>query len=105
MIVVGVVNNMQDSALRTTERQFRELLAASAGDRAIRVKFFSIPELPREKKGRAYVDTHYEDIANIANAGLDGLIVTGTDPQGNVLVEEPYYKQLTQLVDWAEDHT
>ena len=105
MIVVGVVNNMQDSALRTTERQFRELLAAAAGDRAIRVKFFSIAELPRERKGRAYVDTHYEDVANIAKAGLDGLIVTGTDPKGSVLVEEPYYNPLTELVDWAQEHT
>ena len=105
MIVVGVVNNMQDSALRSTERQFRELLAAAAGDRAVRVRFFSIPELPRERVGRAYVDTHYADVSAIATAGLDGLIVTGTDPQGHVLVEEPYYKPLTQLVDWAEGHT
>lgn len=105
MIIVGVVNNMQDSALRTTERQFRDLIKAAAGGRAVRVKFFSIPELPRGRKGRAYVDTHYSDVSAIAGAGLDGLIVTGTDPQGHVLVEEPYYKPLTQLVDWAEEHT
>jgi homoserine O-succinyltransferase len=104
MIVVGVVNNMQDAALRTTERQFRELLAAAAGERAVRVRFFSIPELPRERAGRAYVETHYADVSAIATAGLDGLIVTGTDPQGHVLVEEPYYKPLTQLVDWADEH-
>jgi homoserine O-succinyltransferase len=105
VIVVGVVNNMQDSALHTTERQFRELLTAAARGRALQLKFFSIPQLPREGAGRAYVDSQYEDVDAIADAGLDGLIVTGTDPRGSVLAEEPYYRPLTKLVDWAEENT
>jgi homoserine O-succinyltransferase/O-acetyltransferase len=104
-IIIGLVNNMPDAALRTTERQFRELLSASSQSIAVCLRLFSLPELPRSDAGRSHIDQHYEDISELWASQLDGLIVTGTEPRAPALTDEPYWRSLTQLVDWAEYHT
>jgi len=104
-IVVGLVNNMPDSALSSTERQFREVLADAAGKRPVRVRVFSLPGLSRSDAGRRYVRDNHEDIEELWGAGLDGLIVTGTEPRAADLADEPYWPVLTKLVDWAAEHT
>jgi len=104
-IVIGLVNNMPDGALQTTERQFKELLQAAAGEIAIRVRLFSLPEAPRSQASRAYIDQNYENFDELWNSRLDGLIVSGTEPRAAVLTGEPYWDTLTKLVDWAEQHT
>ena len=104
-IVIGLVNNMPDAALRSTERQFWELLSAASGNFAVCLRLFSLPELPRSEDGRAYVDQHYEDSSELWASRLDGLIVTGTEPRAAALTDEPYWRALTKLVDWAQGHT
>jgi homoserine O-succinyltransferase/O-acetyltransferase len=104
-IVIGLVNNMPDAALRTTERQFRELLSAASDDIAVCLRMFSLPELPRSDTGRAHIDRYYEPIKALWTSDLDGLIVTGTEPRCPMLSDEPYWGTLTKLVDWAEEHT
>jgi homoserine O-succinyltransferase len=103
-IVIGLVNNMPDAALQTTERQFRQLLFASSHN-SVCLRFFSLPELPRADAGRSHISQHYEDISELWASHLDGLIVTGTEPRAPALADEPYWPTLTKLVDWAEDHT
>ena len=102
-LVIGLVNNMPDAALQTTELQFSELLCA-ASHNSVRLKCFSLPELPRSDVGRALVSEHYEDIGALWTSHLDGLIVTGTEPRAPALVDEPYWPSLTKLVDWVDDH-
>jgi len=104
-LVIGLVNNMPDGALKTTERQFKGLLRAAAGERAIRVRLFSLPEAPRAPEIRAYINEHYETFDELWTSRLDGLIVSGTEPRTAVLSDEPYWNTLTKLVDWAQDHT
>jgi homoserine O-succinyltransferase len=104
-IVIGLVNNMPDAALRTTERQFDELLTAASSNFVIHLRLFSVPEVPRSMVGRAHIDQHYEDIGQLWESRLDGLIVTGTEPQTPDLADEPYWSALTKLIDWAEDQT
>jgi homoserine O-succinyltransferase/O-acetyltransferase len=104
-IVIGLVNNMPDAALRSTERQFRELLSATSCNFAVRLRLFSLPEVPRSEDGRAYVGQHYEDSSELWASRLDGLIVTGTEPRAPALTDEPYWRALTKLVDWAQGHT
>jgi homoserine O-succinyltransferase len=104
-IFIGLVNNMPDAALRTTERQFCSLLSVASGDVPVRLRLFYLPELPRHDWGRSLVTQCYEDISELWAARLDGLIVTGTEPLAATLVDEPYWPTLTKLVDWAEDHT
>jgi len=102
-IVIGLVNNMPDAALHTTERQFRQLLFASSHN-SVRLRFFSLPELPRAEAGLSHISEHYEDISELWTSHLDGLIVTGTEPRAVDLTDEPYWPTLTKLVDWADDH-
>jgi homoserine O-succinyltransferase len=104
-IVIGLVNNMPDGALKTTERQFRELLADAAGDLSVRLRIFSLPEAVRGEASRAYIADTYEKFSALWSSRLDGLIVTGTEPRTALLVDEPYWSSLTKLVDWAQEHT
>jgi homoserine O-succinyltransferase len=104
-LTVGLVNNMPDAALKSTERQFRELIADASGGRAVRVRTFSFPALPRSDRGRQYIRENHEDIAALWDLDLDGLIVTGAEPRAERLEDEPYWPDLTRLVDWAADHT
>ena len=104
-LVIGLVNNMPDGAFKTTERQFRELLASAAGDLPLRLRFFSLPEAVRGEAIRAYITDHYEKFSTLWSSRLDGLIVTGTEPRTAVLADEPYWGSLTKLVDWAQEHT
>lgn len=104
-IAVGLVNNMPDAALKSTERQFRELLTEAAGTRTVTLRVFSFPGLGRSEAGCQHVRDHHEDVAALWNAELDGLIVTGTEPRARDLADEPYWPSLARLIDWAAEHT
>jgi homoserine O-succinyltransferase/O-acetyltransferase len=104
-IVIGLVNNMPDSALRATERQFDDLLAAASINRRIRLRYFALPKIPRGEAAQAHVEQNYEGASELREGCLDGLIVTGTEPRASKLDEEPYWNEFTRLVDWAEDRT
>jgi len=104
-IEVALVNNMPDVALKATERQFVALLGATAGNLDVRLSFYALPEVPRTDWGRRYVENAYASIDALWSSRLDGLIVTGTEPQAPNLQDEPYWDSLTRLVDWAEQNT
>ena len=94
-IHIGLVNNMPDSALEATERQFRALLreAESAEGIAVRLSLFTIPEVPRSEKARCRIDSSYLSIGELWGNHLDGLIVTGAEPAARKLMEEPYWAE------------
>jgi homoserine O-succinyltransferase len=105
-VVIGLVNNMPDSALRATERQFRELLtAASRNTIAVHLRVFALPELSQSEAARSYVRQYYEDISELWTQSVDGLIVTGREPSTSLLSDESYWPTLAKLFDWAEEHT
>jgi homoserine O-succinyltransferase len=101
---IGLVNNMPDAALDATERQFRGLLSASAGDLDVRLTIYSLPEVPRTEFGQRQV-SQYSNIEDLWGRRHDGLIVTGTEPQADDLTDEPYWGSLTRLLEWAERST
>ncbi len=103
-IVIGLVNNMPDTALRTTERQFSELLAAAGGD-TIELKIYALQDVPRSDTAKAYISEHYEQIDALLDRRIDGLIVTGTSPRAPNLADEPYWASFTKLIDWADENT
>jgi len=96
---------MPDAALRTTERQVRDLLSRSAGELPLSLRIFSLPELPRSEAGRLHVSQYHEPVAALWTSRVDALIVTGTEPRAVTLEDEPYWSALARLVDWAEEHT
>ena len=104
-IDIGLVNNMPDAALEKTERQFIGLLNAAAGGRPIHVKLYSLPEIVRAGAARDRVALHYSPIDELWDARLDGLIVTGTEPRALDLHDEPYWRTMTRVIDWAETNT
>jgi homoserine O-succinyltransferase/O-acetyltransferase len=104
-ILIGLVNNVPDAALHSTERQFSELLAAATPNARVHLALFSLPEVPRSEAAKAYIGQHYEDLAALWEAPLDGMIVTGMPPRAASLEDEPYWRSLTRLIDWAEEHT
>ncbi|HUJ53230.1 MAG TPA: homoserine O-succinyltransferase, partial [Steroidobacteraceae bacterium] len=104
-IVIGLVNNMPDAALRSTEEQFRGLLQAAAGSRAVRVRLSSFPELPRSSEAVEHIARSYWPIDELLAAPLDALIVTGTEPRAARLSDEPYWQRSVDLLAFAEQHT
>lgn len=102
---IGLINNMPDSALQATERQFMRLLKAAAGNRRIHLHCFSLPSVHRSQTAKCHIDRHYTDIADLDRLELDGLIVTGAEPKAMTLPEETFWQQLIEIVDWAEANT
>ena len=103
-LVVGLVNNMPDAALHSTERHFLDLLTAAAGPQeAVKLRIFHIPEVIRGEAGRAHVERNYERLDALWDSPLDGLIVTGSEPRALVLENETYWPGLAALADWVED--
>lgn len=102
-IKLGIVNNMPDGALLSTARQFLNVVEAAAADLRVYVSLYSLPGLPRDDAGHRHLkDNAYQDFANLTAAGLDAVIVTGTEPKAESLKDEPYWPALTGLFDWLD---
>jgi len=104
-LAIGLVNNMPDAALKSTERQFRDLLERAGNGAPVSLRVFSFPELARTAEGARYVAEHHEPVENLWDSDFDGLIVTGAAPAALSLEAEPCCLALTRLVEWAERHT
>jgi homoserine O-succinyltransferase/O-acetyltransferase len=105
VLTIGLINNMPDAALQATERQFMRLLQAAAGDKRIHFHCFSLPSVRRSQIAKWRVDRQYSDIADLGRLQIDGLIVTGAEPIAATLPEEPFWGDLTAIIDWAEKNT
>jgi homoserine O-succinyltransferase len=104
-LTIGLVNNMPDAALRTTERQFRQLLTLASPDVEIRLRVYRIPGHVRSERALAYLRLHCRDVDELwSGDAVDGLIVTGTEPRVATLEDEPFWPVLTRLFAWAQDH-
>ena len=102
---IGLLNNMPDSALVSTERQLFDLLSAAAGKLIVRLHLYTMETTPRTDWARDYVRRFYLGINDLFNSGLDGLIVTGAEPTAADLTEEPYWASFGQVIDWAKENT
>ena len=74
-VVVGLVNNMPDTALEATEAQFARVLSTAAGSMAVRLRFYFLPEVPRGANGEAHVNgDRYWSIEELQSDPPDALI-------------------------------
>jgi homoserine O-succinyltransferase/O-acetyltransferase len=101
---VGLINNMPDSALQSTEAQFLGLLGAAAGAQPVTVRLSTFPELERSAAGQAHT-TGYWPIEELLAEPLDAVIVTGTEPRQPLLSDEPYWHRFAQVIEFARLHT
>jgi homoserine O-succinyltransferase len=104
-IHIGLINNMPDGALEATERQFLSLLDSAADGVEVRLSLYALPDVPRAEPGRLRIGRFYAGIENLWNSRLDGLIVTGAEPHAPNLTDEPYWRSLTKVFDWAQHNT
>jgi homoserine O-succinyltransferase len=104
-IEIGLLNNMPEAALEATEQQFLDLLGLAVGENWVHLRFFALPGVPRGERGRSLLSRSYLDMTEVRTAGIDGLIVTGTEPKAQNLIDEPYWGAFAKLVDWARHNT
>jgi homoserine O-succinyltransferase/O-acetyltransferase len=104
-LTIALVNNMPDSALKATERQFMRLVQSAAGKTRIRFHCFALPTVARSKQAKDHIDKEYVGIGELHRLHIDGLIVTGAEPLAPTLPEEPYWREFTDLIDWAKTNT
>jgi homoserine O-succinyltransferase/O-acetyltransferase len=104
-IRLAFINNMPDTALEDTELQFFELLESAAGDLAVHISLYSLPELPRGDRGQKHLNSFYLDVDDLLNDRFDATIITGTEPRRPTLPDEPYWPRLVEVLDWAEHNT
>jgi homoserine O-succinyltransferase len=102
---IALINNMPDPALEDTELQFFELLDGASSDTPVRLKLYSLPEIPRSDRGQQHLSNFYYGIDDLWNSRFDGVIITGTEPRRPDLRDEPYWSTLVDVLDWAEENT
>lgn len=101
---IGLVNNMPDGALVATERQFCGLVeTATKGQVSIGLYF--LPGLARGDEAKKVLDARYQPVSDLYRTGADAVIVTGNEPRAARLDDEPYWPELTDLIDWAREKT
>lgn len=105
-VVIGLVNNMPDTALEATEAQFARLLGSAADSLRVRLRLSFLPEVPRGEVGRAHLGSGtYWPIDSLLREPLDALIVTGMEPVAPLLCDEPYWQRMGELLQWAQTNT
>jgi len=102
---IALVNNMPDSALEDTELQFCELLETAARDIPVHLQLFSLPDLVRGERGKQHLTRYYSGLDALCDGQFDGAIITGTEPIQPDLRDEPYWRALAGVLDWAADNT
>jgi len=101
---IGFLNMMPDKALAATERQFIRMVGTSNPIAQFYVYPFSIPELERSEKAQEHIREHYFEFEQLAERGLDALIITGANVINPSLNQEPFWDRLIDIVRWAEDN-
>jgi len=105
-VTVALVNNMPDAALLATERHFSARLEEAAGEACdVRMSLYAFPGMPRCDLARVTIRERYLWVDALEKVGADAVIVTGCEPRAPRLSDEPYWRDLTALIDWARTNT
>lgn len=102
---IALINNMPDAALEDTELQFFDLLDDASGALPIYLKLYSLTGIPRTDRGQRHVNSFYYSLDELWQNQFDGVIITGTEPRQPNLKDEPYWRVLADVFDWAERNT
>jgi homoserine O-succinyltransferase/O-acetyltransferase len=98
---IGLLNMMPDAALEATERQFFRLVGESNQIAQFYMHPFTLKELPRGPEIAKHIARYYESFDAIKAQGLDALIITGANVTQSDLANEPFWKPLIEVIDWA----
>ncbi len=98
---IGLLNMMPDAALAATEHQFINLLGSCNQIAQFFVYPFSVPGLNRGTEAKEHIRKHYFEFDDLAERGLDALIITGANVANPALEQEAFWQPLTEIVNWA----
>ncbi len=101
---VGLLNMMPDAALEATERQFFRLIGEANQIAQFYMHPFTLKELARGPEGQAHVERYYQPFEQVKEQGLDALIITGANVSGTSLSDQPFWKPLMEVIDWAYEN-
>ncbi len=101
VIKVALVNNMPDGAFRDTETQFRRVLATDDDEPQVALGLYTLPGLSRSDAVADEIHERYQSLDALRAHPPDALIITGTEPIEPLLEHEPYWPDLTGLLQWA----
>jgi len=101
---IGLLNMMPDAALSATERQFFRLVGESNQIAQFYMHPFTLKELARGKEASEHIERYYDTFENLQSEGLDALIITGANVVGPELSEQPFWKPLIEVIDWAYEN-
>lgn len=101
---IGLLNMMPDAALAATERQFFRLVGESNQIAQFHMHPFTLRQLERSPEGQQHVEQYYESVEQVMEDGLDALIITGANVTHPDLSEEPFWKPLEEIVQWAYEN-
>jgi homoserine O-succinyltransferase len=104
-LVIGFVNNMPAAATRATEAQFRSLIDRAAQQYDVPVRFSILPSCTLQEGEGLATDVNLEKVEFLRSTRIDGMIVTGTQPQAIAITDEPIWPSLARLVEWADENT
>lgn len=104
-VEIGLVNNMPDAAVATTERQFARLIEEASGEFDVRLRLFDLETLPRASEARRAMAEDYRPARALKARPQDALIVTGAEPRAPDLRREPFWSELVFVLDWANANT
>lgn len=102
---LAFINNMPDAALEDTELQFFELINAASGEVPVYLNLLALPGVPRGERGVEHLRSFYRDFTDLWKTQFDAAIITGTEPRETDLRNEPYWKTLAEVFDWASRET
>ncbi len=98
---VLLVNNASATAFDRVGRQFGMLLDAASGSRPVRLHVASLPGSSRAARPGQTVPSVW---ALLDEVPVDAIVVTGAEPTGPDLRDEPFWPDLAALFGWAERH-
>jgi homoserine O-succinyltransferase len=101
---IGLLNMMPDAAMEATERQFLRLVGQSNPIAQFYTHLFTFEEQPRGPQAQQHIAQYYEPFEQIREQGLDALIITGANPVHAELSDEPFWKPLIKVIDWASEN-
>jgi homoserine O-succinyltransferase/O-acetyltransferase len=102
---IGILNNMPDAALASTERQFMRLLQDASQDHDVRLRFYALDSVPRSLDAHREMQGTYYRASSLRAARLDALIVSGAEPRAPSLPQEAYWRELVGIFDLARRRT
>ena len=60
--------------------------------------------IPRNKKTQKHIDDYYYDFETIKTMGLDALIITGANVEGEDLSREVFFDELKTVFKWSYEN-